>query len=59
MVACAPVGIEDGRSVSAEKGDDIRDLALLAQRNYGEGASAAGFPIDGEVFGVGLGDRVR
>ena len=41
-----PVGVEDGRRVSAEKGDHVGELASLVQRYDSKGATARGIPID-------------
>jgi hypothetical protein len=40
--------------VPAEEGYLLRDAALLIEGDDGEGAPAAGFPVDGEVFRVRL-----
>lgn len=49
-----PVGIEDSGGMAAKQRDHIRKLSLLIERNDGEGAAAAGLPIDREVLGVCL-----
>jgi hypothetical protein len=51
---CAPVGIEDGSGVPAEERDLVGRAAFLVDRNDSECATAAGFPVDCDVFGVGL-----
>lgn len=50
----APVGVEDGSRVPAEERDLVGCPALLIDRNNSECATAASFPIDRDVFGVGL-----
>lgn len=49
-----PVGVEDGSSVPAEERDLVGRSAALIDRNDGKGASSAGFPVHGDVLGVGL-----
>lgn len=34
--------------------DLVRDLAPLVERDDGKGATAAGLPVDREVFGIDL-----
>lgn len=53
---CAPipVGVEDGSSVAAEKRKLVGSSAALIDGDNGKGATAARFPVDGDVFGVGL-----
>lgn len=50
----APVGVEDGSGMPAEERKLVGRAALLADRNDGKGATAAGFPVDCNVFWVGL-----
>jgi hypothetical protein len=54
VVERVPVGVEDGSRVAAEERYLVGDLALLVERDDGEGASAAGLPIDRQVLGIGL-----
>lgn len=49
-----PVGIQDGGGMASKQRDLVGELSLLAEGDDGEGAAAASFPIDREVFGVGL-----
>lgn len=49
-----PVGVEDGSSVPAEERNLIGSSATLAEGNDGKCASSTGFPVDCDVFGVGL-----
>jgi hypothetical protein len=49
-----PVSIEDGSSVPAEEGDLVGSPAPLIDGNDGKSASSAGFPVNCDVFGVGL-----
>jgi hypothetical protein len=51
---CAPVGIEDGSRVPAEERDLVGRAAFLVDGNDSECATAASFPVDCDVFGVGL-----
>ena len=39
----------------AEEGDLVGRAALLVDGDNGESATSAGFPVDCDVFGVGLG----
>ena len=54
VVEGVPIGVEDGSGVTAEKGDLVGEFTALVERDDRKGAPAAGFPIDREVFGVGL-----
>lgn len=49
-----PVGVEDGGGVAAEERQLIGGATTFVDGNDGEGATAAGFPVDGDVFRVGL-----
>lgn len=40
--------------MASKQRDLVGELSLLAEGDDGEGAAAASFPIDREVFGVGL-----
>ena len=57
VMPCAtiPVGVEDGGSVAAEERELVGRPAALINGDDGKGATAAGFPVDRDVFGVGLG----
>lgn len=57
VMPCAtiPVGVEDGGSVAAEERELVGRSAALIDGDDGKGATAAGFPVDRDVFGVGLG----
>lgn len=52
--AIVPVGIQNGSGMPAEEGYLLRDATLLVQGDDGEGATTAGFPVDGDVFRVRL-----
>jgi len=54
MCVRAPVGIEDGRRVPAEERDLVGRATLLVDGNDSKCASAAGFPVDRDVFGIRL-----
>ena len=54
VVEWVPIGVEDGGGVSAEERYPIRGTTALADGDDGEGASTAGFPIDGQELGVGF-----
>ncbi len=54
ICACVPVGVENGGGVSAEEGHQLGGTARLIDRNDGKGATAACFPVNGDVFRVGL-----
>jgi hypothetical protein len=41
----------------SEERELFGELASLVDGDYGKSAAAAGFPVDGEVFGIGL-DRM-
>lgn len=56
VVEGVPVGVEDGSRVAAEERYLVGHLALLVERYDGEGAAAAGLPIDRQVLGVDLSD---
>jgi hypothetical protein len=49
-----PVSIQNRRSVSTEKRDLFWESPFLIDWNDSECASSAGFPIDREVFWIGL-----
>ena len=40
--------------MTTKQGDLVGKLAALVEGDDGKGAAAAGVPIDGEIFGVGL-----
>jgi hypothetical protein len=54
IVEGGPVGVEDGSSVAAEERKLVGSSAALIDGNDSKGAATAGFPVDGDVFGVGL-----
>lgn len=45
--------------MSPEQRNLIRQLALLAERDHREGATAASIPIDREILGIDLFDEGR
>ena len=49
-----PVGVEDRSRVPAEERDLVGSSATLIEGNDSECASSASFPVDCDVFGVGL-----
>jgi hypothetical protein len=49
-----PVGVEDGSSVPAEERDLVGSPPALIDGDDGKGASTTGFPVHGNIFGVGL-----
>jgi hypothetical protein len=49
-----PVGVEDGSRVSAEEWNLVRRSTALVDGDNGKRAAAAGFPVDGNVLGIGL-----
>ena len=50
-----PVGVEDGSRVATEERQLVGGAAALVDGNDSKGAATAGFPVDGDVLGVGLG----
>lgn len=54
VVERTPVGVEDSSSVATEQGELFGQLSTLVHRDNSKGTAAASFPIDREVFGVGL-----
>lgn len=57
VIPCAtiPVGVEDGSSVATEERELVGSPTALVDGDDGKGATTAGFPVDRDVFGVGLG----
>lgn len=55
VVEGRPVGVEDGGRVSAEQRQHVGGAAALVDGDDGKGTASAGLPVDGNVFGVGLG----
>jgi len=54
IVKRVPVGVQHGRGMAPEEGYLIGELAALVKWDDGEGATAARFPIDRQVLGIGL-----
>jgi hypothetical protein len=50
----APVGVEDSCSVPAEERDLVGGPATLIDGDDGKGTTTASFPVDCDVFGIGL-----
>lgn len=51
---CVPVGIKDGSRMPTEEGHQLGGTAGLIDRDDREGASTACFPVDRDVFRIGL-----
>lgn len=49
-----PIGVEDGGRVSTEERDLVGGSAAFVDGNDSKGATTTGFPVDCDVFWVGL-----
>lgn len=49
-----PIGVENGGCVAAEEGHQLGGAADFIDGDDGKGTSSACFPVDRDVFGVGL-----